>query len=167
MNFKKICDLAYNIIDEIDEDSQIEIIVKNAINESYLELCKLDKRVTKAYIPIVRGMATLPTNCISVEKTTPRLSDGDKIVGNTIFSDKQGVFDITYSYQREPMVSDTDEPEVNPELHYAMVLYAAYRYYEHRKKDNVAQMFLNNYMTKLQTFNVGHSAVVESVIMEY
>ena len=35
MNFKQLLDLTYNMIDEVDEDEQIEIIVKGAINEAY------------------------------------------------------------------------------------------------------------------------------------
>ena len=33
MNYKQLVDLAYNIIDETDYDEQVEIIIKEAINE--------------------------------------------------------------------------------------------------------------------------------------
>ena len=51
MNFKEIIDLAYNMIDETDYDEQVEIIVKEAINEAYQDLAKIDMRLSIGYFP--------------------------------------------------------------------------------------------------------------------
>lgn len=153
MNFRELIDLANNIIDETDYDEQIEAIVKSALNKSYLDLSNLDKRVTRAYIPIVNGVVTIPTNCNKIISTIPKLEVYDRIIGNSIVTDKEGVIEMLYSYTREPLVEDEDEPDLNIILQYAMVTYACYKYFEHRKKTEVANTFLNNYTQELQMFN--------------
>lgn len=153
MNFRELIDLANNIIDETDYDEQIEAIVKSALNKSYLDLSNLDKRVTRAYIPIVNGVVTIPTNCNKIISTVPKLEVYDRVVGNSIITDKEGVIEMLYSYTREPLVEDEDEPDLNIVLQYAMVTYACYKYFEHRKKTEVANTFLNNYTQELQMFN--------------
>ena len=78
MNFKQLLDLTYNMIDEVDEDEQIEIIVKGAINEAYRDLAKIDKRISTAYIPVIMGTITLPDNCLQVVSTSPELTNEDE-----------------------------------------------------------------------------------------
>ena len=158
MNFGEILDLAYNLIDETDYDEQVEIIVKNAINEAYADLCRKDKRLTIGYVPIVRGMATLPEDIISIELCTPPLSGADRRVGNAIITDKTGVFEIMYSYTREPLVEDEDVPDLHQDLHRALAIFACYRYFMHRKKIEVAHMFLNNYDTEVFKYELNNTS---------
>ena len=61
MNFRELIDLTNNTIDETDQDDQIDVIVKNAINKAYLDLSNIDLRVTRAYVPVINGVATLPS----------------------------------------------------------------------------------------------------------
>lgn len=153
MNFKELVDLTNNTIDETDFDEQIEAIVRGAINKAYLDLSNIDFRLTRAYVPIVNGVATIPNNCTRIVETVPKLDDKDKIIGNSIITKKQGVIEILYAYTREPMVEDTDEPDLNTTLQYALVTYGCYKYFEHRKKTDVANTFLNNFMQEVQSFN--------------
>lgn len=153
MNFKELIDLTNNTIDETDYDEQIESIVKSALNKAYLDLSNIDFRVTRAYVPVINGVATIPVNCTKVIETKPKLGLKDRIIGNSIITDKTGVIEVLYSYTREPMVEDDDEPDLNTNLQYAMVTYACYKYFEHRKKVEVANTFFNNYMQELQAFN--------------
>lgn len=145
MIFKDILTNVYNLIDEVDKDEQIEIICKNAINESYNILCNLDYRLLRAYVPIINGVATIPNNCLKIIETKPTLGVEDKIIGNNILTPSTGVIEILYNYLREPLLLDDDEPILADQLQYALINYACYKYYEHRKKDNVAQMFFGNY----------------------
>lgn len=153
MNFRELIDLTNNTIDETDYDEQIESIIKNAINKAYIDLSSVDLRVTMSYLPIINSIATIPTNCCKITKTTPKLDNNDKIIGNSIITDKTGIIEMLYAYIREPMLEDTDEPDLNTILQYALVTYACYKYFEHRKKIDVANSFLNNYMQEVQNFN--------------
>lgn len=153
MTFKELIDLANNIIDETDYDEQIDIIVKHAINKAYLDLSNYDLRLSRAYVPIINGVATIPNNCTKIIKTVPSLGFGDKIIGSSIVTDKEGVIEILYAYTREALVNDDDEPDLNTVLQYALVTYACYKYFEHRKKIEVANSFLNNYNQEVSGFN--------------
>ena len=153
MNFRELIDLTNNTIDETDFDEQIEAIVKNAINKAYVDLSNVDLRVTRAYVPIINGVATIPTNCCKVISSNPKLDEKDRIDGYSIITEKEGVLELLYAYTREPMIEDTDEPDLNTTLQYALTTYACYRYFEHRKKTDVANSFLNNYMQEVQSFN--------------
>lgn len=152
MNYKEIVDSVYNNIDEVDFDAQIEIIVKNAINESYIRLCAEDVRLAKAFIPIINGVATLPTNLISIVKSTPELGNLDYTVGGSIVTEKTGMLEILYSYVRERLIEDTDEPDLHDTLQNALATFAQYKYLLHRKKINEAQMLLNEYNISVYMF---------------
>lgn len=164
MNYKEIQDIAYNMIDEVDLDDQIAVIVQSAINKAYLDLCVKDKRITITYVPIIRGVATLPDDIISVERITPNLSTDDKRVGNNIITDKTGTFSLVYSYIREPLINDTDEPDLHLSLQYALATYACYKYFEYRKKTDVASTFLTNYNIEVMNFeNAYQEGSVETI----
>lgn len=152
MNFRELIDLTNNTIDETDFDEQIETIVKNAINKAYLDLSNIDLRVTRAYVPVINGVASIPNNCCKIVSTSPKLDSSDKIVGYSIITNKEGVIELLYAYTREPMIEDTDEPDLNTNLQYALTTFACYKYFEHRKKIDVANSFLNNYSQEVQGF---------------
>lgn len=151
MKFIDLLNLTYNEIDEIDEDEQIEIIVKGGINEAYSILCQKDIRLNRAYIPIINGVATLPEDFISVIKCTPELTN-ERIIGNSIITDKEGTYELLYSYVREQLENDNDEPDLHLTLQYALIQYACYKYFLHRKKINVADSFYKNYEMYIYKF---------------
>lgn len=152
MTFEEIRELAMNMIDETDVDEQVDIIVNNAINKAYADLCKKDIRLTRAYIPIINGIASLPNNLIKVEKTKPVLSDGDKKVGNAILTEKKGVIEVLYAYTREPLVELDDEPDLHINLHKTLAYYACYKYFSYRKKPEIARMFFEDFSNDLYSF---------------
>lgn len=158
MTFSEIVNLAYNMIDEIDYDEQVEIIVKNAINEAYADLCKKDKRLNRAYIPIINGIATLPDDIISVEMCTPTLDSSDRIIGNSIVTNKEGILEILYSYSRDSLVEDDEEPDLHKDLHRALAMFACYRYFMYRKKIENAESFQNNYETLVFKYEQSNTA---------
>ena len=154
MNFKEIIDLTYNMIDETDYDEQVEIIVKEAINEAYQDLAKIDMRLSIGYFPIIRKMATLPNECIKIVESTPAISGTDKVVGNTIVTSKTGVFEVMYATARENLVNDNDEPDLHISAHHNLANFACYKYWLHRKKVEVAEAFLNKYMIERSNLDV-------------
>ncbi|MGL4774531.1 MAG: hypothetical protein ACRC2K_13300 [Clostridium sp.] len=153
MKFIELLSRAYNLIDETDVDEQVEIIVKNAINEAYSILCNMDVRLTRAYIPIVNGIANMPINCLKIIKTKPLLDVKDEVVGRNIITEKSGVIEILFNTSREPLVNDNDEPDLAEQLQYALINYAAYKYFAHRKRDNISNLFFSNYTNTVMTFD--------------
>ena len=152
MTYADILTSIYNIIDEVDLDDQVTIIVKNAVNESYARLCAEDVRLTKAYVPVINGVATMPTNLISIVKLTPALTNTDFVKGNSIVTNNTGTFELLYSYVREALDLDTDEPDLHDTLIGALVSFAHYKYFLHRKKADMAQLMLNEYNSCIYTF---------------
>lgn len=162
MTLAEILEITKNLIDETDEDPQIDIIVKSSINEAYRTLCTVDKRVTTAYIPIINGIATLPVEYISTVKISPALTGRDMYAGNTIVTDKQGVFTLTYAYSREELQSNSDEPDLHPSLMPALYNWAAYKYWMHRKRAGVPEYFYNVYNTIVNTFIINNNTSTEA-----
>lgn len=154
MTFKEILDTVKNIIDETDEDAQVDIIIKQGINEAYRDLAKVDKRVKIAYINIINGVAQIPTDCESVIKITPELTGDDRKMGNTIVTSKTGTFTIIYSYYRDALIEEDDEPDLVLELQDALITYACYTYFKYRKKIDESVIFLNDYNNSKGEFNI-------------
>lgn len=163
MTFDELKQICFNTIDEIDEDEQIDIIVSNALNESYALLSRKDKRLTRAFLPIIQGVATLPTNCLDVIKVKPVLTGDDYVVGNSIVTTKTGVLEVLFNYRRDRLVNTTDEPDLHENLQDAMIAYACYRYWEHRKKVEVSQLYLNNYAQIVGEYEPDNMGIPECV----
>lgn len=147
MTFKELIDLTKNRVNEVDPDEQVDLIIKSAINEAYIEVSKRDKRLSTAYIPIINGVATLPEDIQDIELVEPELLTGDRKIGNNILTSRTGTFKITYSALRDKLVNDNDEPDINPRFVYALSSYACYAYYLHRKKLEVANQYLNEFLS--------------------
>lgn len=163
MTFEELKEVVFNTIDEIDEDEQIDIIVSNALNEAYAILSRKDKRLARAFVPIINGIANLPNNCLDIIKITPELENTDTIIGTNVMTDKTGVLEILYNYRRDKLVNPTDEPDLHENLQDAMIAYACYRYWQHRKKAEVSQIFLNNYSQMVYDFSPENTAIQETV----
>jgi hypothetical protein len=149
--FGDIVTLTKNLINQTDADEQIDIIVRTAINNAYMnELAKIDKRVIKTFVPIIDGVATLPDDILSIESLSPELNPGDSKIGNAILTSLEGTFTLVYSYTREPLVDDTEEPDLNSKYFYPLALYGAYAYYKHRKKSNEEQSFYSSYRQAIE-----------------
>lgn len=171
MNYGEIFQLVKNIIDETDTDEQVDSIVKSSINEAYTELCRVDSRLSTSYIPVINGIATLPDDLISIVKAEPEFENGERVVGNAILSPLEGkTYTIIYNYTREPLVSDTDEVDLDTGLHYALALYATSIYFGHRKRIETSEMFNQRYEAKKFQWKQdkeSHSGVNETVIDLY
>jgi hypothetical protein len=154
MTFLEMLDICRNVTDETDQDDQIDVILKSAINEAYRKLRVIDKRITKAYIPIIDGIATLPEDFMSLVSSTPTLTQEDIIVGrNQIVTSKTGTLTLLYSYFPDDLVADTDEPELHILLQNALTEYANYRYYQYKKKVEVANLHYSNYIANVKDFS--------------
>ena len=164
LTLKDIVNLTIKSLKIKQDDVNSIALIKNAINKAYIDLSNIDKRVSRAYIPIINGVATLPNNLNKIIKTNPKLTFLDYTVGNSIITDKTGVIEVLYSYTREPLIEDTDEPDLDITLQYALSTYACYKYFEHKKDILTANSFLNNYMQEIVSFNQDKDNSPETVI---
>lgn len=153
MILREMLEVVYNAIDETDEDEQVAIICKNAINEAYSLLCMEDVRLTTSYVPVINGVAEIPNDCAKIVKITPELDRNDVKVGNNIVTNKKATYTILYNYIREPLIYDEDEPDLHLTLHMALVNYACYKYFLHRKRTDVGQMYLEKFNQDIYKFN--------------
>lgn len=169
MTLKEILDLTKNRIDETDVDEQIDSLIKNAINHSYLfDLSIKDQHVKSAYVTPVNGVATLPSDILKVISISPALTKDEHRTGNSIISNRDVDFTIIYSVVPKPMISDTDKPIVSERYHYCMSTYACAEYYNFKKKTQNAQLMLRMYQNEIDKLDsiddyFGEESVYDSV----
>lgn len=167
MTFKEILDLTKNRVDETDPDAQIDLIIKEGINHSYIyDLSKLDPRLSTAYVPVANGMATLPDDLNNIVKISPSLIPGESRVGNAILSDRDVTFTITYTVVPEPMALDNDEPDLNQKFHYMLSTAGCIEYFAFKKKTNLVEMY-NGLYEKEKASLTTSDAIEESVLDVY
>jgi hypothetical protein len=164
MTFKDIVDLTKNRIDELDSSAQIDVILKSAVNDAYInELSQYDKRISTAFVPVINGTANLPEDVDTIESIAPSLTGSERRVGNTILSSRTVTFNIVYSYIRQTLIDDTDVLDMSDKFKVLLSTYACYLYFQYRKKTSIAQMFLDEYNMKLARMfdrdNTGEEAV--------
>lgn len=134
-----------NLINETDPDEQIDSIIKVAINHSYLsDLSRLDKRLSTAYVPIINGVASLPTDLLSIYSTSPSLKE-DKHIGGVIITKSTGLLTVMYYSSREKVINDSDEIDLCDSLMYALTLYGASVYFDYRKKTDMSRWYMMKY----------------------
>lgn len=168
MKYSELIELTKNRIDELDVDEQIDLIIENAINHSYLfDLSSLDSRVSSSYIPVINGIATLPDDINKIISINPSLEYGERRVGNAILSNRNITFTVIYTTVPTPLINDTDTPDLSEKYHYSMSTYACYEYFMHRKKNTLAQMFYDTYQRELNKLkendDVGEEVVYDVV----
>jgi hypothetical protein len=169
MKYKEIIDLTKNRVDEYDSsDTQVDTIVKNAINHSYMfDITVKEPRVTMTYVPVINGIATLPDDINKILSITPELSHKERRIGNVILSNYAGTYTIIYSTVPTPLVADEDVPQVSEKYHYSMSTYACYEYFISKKKTALAQQFYSTYQQELNKLDdnddTGEEVVYDSV----
>lgn len=140
MNLKQIIKLCCKTLLIKDDDTDSIEILKADINEAYEDISQFDKRINIVTLKTIKNKATLPEDINKIESISPELEDDEKIIGNTIITNSDKTFILTYSYVKEPLIYDTDEPELNTKYHYAIYLKACALFLAH--KGNVE---LSNY----------------------
>lgn len=164
LNLLEITNLITNSMGIKQDDLNNIALVKSYVNEAYLLLCKEDKRVTKAYIPIINGIATIPNNSLGIVKCTPELNYTDRVYGNSIVTNKTGVLEILYYYSREILVEDTDEFDLNSVLQQAIINYVCYMICNQRGETVQGESYYNAYMRNISQFEQIDIAVPEYVM---
>jgi hypothetical protein len=142
----------------------IDSIVKNAINHAYMfDLCIKNPTVSTAYVPVVNGVAELPEDIDKIVSITPELIYGEKRTGKSILSNRDTTFTITYTVVPEPLIDDTDIPDLSSKLRYLLSTFACYSYFTYKKKTDIAQMFLEEYRGQLNLLDESDSTGEEIV----
>lgn len=146
MTYGEILDLVYSFIDELDNDTQIIKIIKEAVNHAYLTIANdIDKKsalITLGYSKVI----DLPQNIntvIDITSNNKVLSNrdysikADKIIMHT---NKYPSLDLYYTKKATKLSNDSDVVNVNDRYIYNIVLYGAYAYAIHRKKIDLANL---------------------------
>lgn len=168
LNLLEITNAVTNAMSIRQDDLPNIALTKSYINEAYLLLCNEDKRVTKAYLPIINGIATIPSNSLGVVTCTPSLNYSDRIYGNSIVTNKSGVLEVLYYYAREILVEDTDEFDLNSVLQQAIINYACYMICNQRGETTQGESYYNSYMRNVSQFESVDVALPEYVMeVEY
>lgn len=157
VDFEDIYLLTLDRVDEEAGDTQVDNIIKEAINHSYInDISKCDKRFVTDTITVTSGIAELPDGCDSIEKITPALGTGEYRKGNVIFSNlaDDSVYSITYSPIPTGLSANADVPNCSEKYFYVMSTYACYAYFCFKKKNEVAQLYLAEYQNNIhETFD--------------
>lgn len=150
MTFKEVLDMARNIIDEVDVDSQIDVILKNAINYAYLNISNtVDKKSKTIEIPYSK-VYVLPIDCNSIID----IFSGDYILSMLdysvksdaiIFHKKHNPMTLLYTKTITPLKTDGDILDVDDRYGFACAMYGAYAYSVHRKRIELASLLLSDY----------------------
>jgi hypothetical protein len=164
--FKDIIDLTLNRIDDTQPDSQVTSIIKEALNRSYRDLSRLDKRFSRALCPVVNGMAELPDDIGDIIRITPTLTGDESRIGNAIFGKDGTMYEVIYSVVPEPLINDTDVPEINNALLYLMSTYACYEYYNYRRKTQIAQGYFQEYEMSKNDYKYGNDNTGEESVRD-
>lgn len=153
MTFLEAIELVKQRIDETDADEQIINIVKNGINKAYFEVkTKIIPDVDVYDIEVENGVADLPYNYYQMESMPFKLKAKERIIGNKIFLNSNGIFPISYITTPNLLEDDSDELTIPYSLAYACTTYACYAYYLHRKKDSLSSAYLSDYQYDLMTY---------------
>jgi hypothetical protein len=167
-SYKDIIDLAKYRIGEIDEDEEIEYVIKNAINQSYLfDLSKIEERLSTSFISVVNGVATLPDDLNAIVEITPKLISGEYRRGNAIVSKREGTtFTLVYSIIPEPLVNDTDVPDLSSKAKYLLATYACFSFYTYKKKAQMIDVYYGEYQRGINELKIdddNYDIVVQDV----
>lgn len=147
---QNLIDLAKNRIDEVDVDTQIDTIIKEAINFAYIfKASKLEKQFSTNIGVVINGIVTLPDDMVNIEKITPALQGGEYKKGNTLFTNQDDgtTYTIVYAVNRTPLINTTQTVDCSDRMKYALVTYACYVYQEYRKRQQIASMYLGEYQS--------------------
>lgn len=167
MNLRQIINITLDTLELPRGQRNLDNNFRNSINEAYSIFSKVDPSIITSYIPIINGIAKLPSNALEILSCVPELNDTDKIVGKNIITDKTGLFTVIHSYIENPLTEDTDEPIIAECYHPALVDYAVYKYLS-IKNPNLAQSYFsefNNVLTEYKDasskFKLGYDAITD------
>jgi len=146
---QNLVDLAKNRIDELDIDTQIDNIIQEGINFAYVfKTDKIEPEYSTTIGVVINGLVSLPSDLLSIEKITPSLNGDDKKKGLTlIVSEDDGTtFTIVYKASRSPLIL-TDTVDCSDKLKYLLTTYGCYAYQQYRKRQPIAQIYLDEFNT--------------------
>lgn len=149
MNFQSIYSSTMNKCNVDTDDDQAIKVIKDGINEGYKEVARESKPVATATITPINKLISLPDDILEILNIDPPLSDADQLLGNNIITDKIDAFTFIYSYLPDDMVKDKDEPEIPLKYHSLLVAFGCYKYYQFKKKNDVAADYYNNFKSDL------------------
>lgn len=153
-NFLELLEVTKNRVNYVDPDPQIDLILKNALNEAYQQIAKETSIISTAYIPIIQGVASLPETTTEVISTEPELLPGDEIKGQSIITKRTGVLEVKYVSIPDQMIQDTDTIDIPEKYHFILTTYAASIYFGFKKKIEMAEYYMSQWYGSLQNLKI-------------
>lgn len=169
MTFEEILEITRNRIDETYEDAQVDNIIKNAINHAYLfDLSKIDPVFKTIEVTIQDGKAILPDDLRTIESIGREYKKGEYRKGKTFFSPSNNEkIKITYSSVPERLSNNEDVPTISEDLQYLLSTKGCEVYFQHRKKNNLAIMYKDEYDQGKMEYQLLNDEPEEAVIDYY
>lgn len=134
-------------IDDYDE------IIKNGINQAYMELRRRVPYVVTTILIPVEGIATLPDDCQDVLSINPMPVTGFYVKGSNLFAETEESLTLTYTTVPEPLINDTDVPELPKKYWYGISSYGCYSYYLFKKKTDMSQAYYQAYVSNIASID--------------
>lgn len=152
--FGELLTYTKNRVNFIDEDEQVDMILKEAINQSYTTISKQIKTLQTAYLPVIDGVALLPDDCLEVIKLEPELYASDRIKGSNILTKHEGTLTVSYVGTIDRLEKPQDVLDIPQQYIYPISTYACSQYYAFKKKLDIADYLYGNYMELLENLKV-------------
>lgn len=165
--FLELLTFTKNRVNFIDEDEQVDMILKEALNYAYTTISKQFKTIQTAYLPIIEGVAVLPEDCLEVISIDPALTGSDKIKGANIMTQHEGTLAVSYVGTIDPLQKDTDVLDIPQQYIYPISTYACSVYYGFKKKLDLADFHFSQYMQTLEELKVADEYGVNNQIQNF
>ena len=164
MTLIEVTNYIANAVGVKQDDTRNLALIKSYINESYLLLSKTDKRLTRAYMPIINGIATIPNNSIGILRTIPKLDKSDSTHGNSILTEKTGVIEAIYFYLREALIEDDEEFDLSEVLQKAIINYVCSMMFRKDGEIQQANSYYDMYSRNISEFEQIDMVTPEGVV---
>lgn len=165
--FGQLLEFTKNRVNFIDEDEQVDMILKEALNYAYSTISKQIKTLQTAYLPIIEGVAVLPEDCLEVISIEPALTGSDKIKGANILTTHEGTLTVSYVGIIDPLTKDTDILDIPTQYAYPISTYGCSIYYGFKKKMDLAEFYMANYYQTLEELKVADEYGVNNQIQDF
>lgn len=152
--FEELLMYTKNRVNFIDEDEQVDMILKEAINFAYTTISKEIKTMQTAYLPVIDGVAILPDDCLEVLKIEPDLYASDRIKGSNIMTKHEGTLTVSYVGTIDRLEKPKDVLDIPQQYVYPISTYACSQYYAFKKKADLSDFLYGTYMKLLEDLKI-------------
>ena len=148
-------------MESTDIEPNIEAQIKHSINRAYVIVAGKNKQLLTDYLPVIQGVVELPKNIVGSVEYDPALSPTlDRIVGDSLLTKREDgeIFTIRYYATPEPLVAETDAPNIPTRLEECLILYPCFVYFLSKKRLDLASTYKMEFTEILDGSEIRHDA---------